>query len=90
MEGLHRQVSNSRFILVLRYIRQNTWEPEDGLKETASDKIDQWQVDKVKKAQKKAERAKVRDEKKAEKKVNLLSLEQKQNNTTNMTKSGPA
>jgi len=48
---------------------QNTWEPEEGLKETAADKIDQWQVDKVVKAQKKADRAKVRDEKKAERKA---------------------
>ena len=49
--------------------RQNTWEPEDGLKENAQDKIDQWQVDKVKKAEKKAASAKKREEKKAERKV---------------------
>lgn len=48
---------------------QNTWEPEDNLKETAAEKIDQWQVDKVKKAQKQAERAAKRDEKKAERKA---------------------
>lgn len=48
---------------------QNTWEPEDGLKENAQDKIDQWQVDKVKKAERKAATAKKREEKKAERKV---------------------
>jgi len=48
---------------------QNTWEPEDGLKENAQDKIDQWQVDKVKKAERKAATAKKREEKKAERKA---------------------